>query len=913
MGTFQATLAKGNESALHLGPERPRVYSDLSPDEKERVDRIEVKGTIHEMQLQLVIRELRKELGMQIQVKKGRLNVDEQPVQDLSLNIDNVFQADDCDAFDSDVDEAPTTQTMFMANLLSVDPVYDEAGPSYDSDILSKVHDYDHYQDTVCEHHEVREVHDDVQPNYIIDSHADYTSDSNMISYDQYVKDNALPVVQNVFYTATDSALTVSRFSDMHEAFNALQKCIAKLESEKSNLKNKIQNDDHDATQRSGSKRRNNREFHLDYLKHLKESLSTLHEIVEEAKVEKPLDSSLAYAFLYTKHSHELVVQIVLWYLDSGFSKHMTGDHSRLRNSVKKFTGTVRLGNHHFGAIMGYGDYVVGDTVIFREAFMLCLRYGWLQQGVTAESTIMEDNLLAPVDNDPFVNYFTPKTSSEASSSGMLVQHNQLMSLKHIIISGNGARITRLIMSLAIPLDRYPPENNWKPIPCALKWIYKVKLDEYDDVLKNKARLVAKGYRQEEGIDFEESFAPVARIKAIRIFIAMAASKNMTIYQKDVNTTFLNGELKEEVYIMRFNEMYKFSDGMLTRILEAVDYKVKEYRVNRLNPASSKNHPPMLNKENYFPWSSRLFRYAKSRPNGKLIYNSIINGSNVRRMIPEPDKNKEGLEYSDVPPPIAQIYSSPKKDLSWTGLLEFADDTIIDYSRPSPAIESTSDDAQNRNPFVSETVASPITPKPFIKFVKPKDSQSKSKTSKTESPKKPPVKYAEQYRKPNKKPNVRGNQRNWNNLKTHQLGPDFVMKKKACFNCGDFNHLAYDCRKRVKKQTSRSQNKTHDSFIPKPVVHRPFRPPEFPPVNRKFPTSNSNVSTVCCCCSRHVNTARPKAVINRRNWVNDVKVSACWVWKPVKSNSASIILKRYDYVDVRGRSTSIMAWVPKKV
>nr|GEW78100.1 retrovirus-related Pol polyprotein from transposon TNT 1-94 [Tanacetum cinerariifolium] len=73
-----------------------------------------------------------------------------------------------------------------------------------------------------------------------------------------------------------------------------------------------------------------------------------------------------------------------------------------------------------------------------------------------------------------------------------------------------------------------------------------VKFDEYDDDLKNKARLVAKGYRQEEGIDFEESFAPVARIEAIRIFIANAASKNMTIYQMDVKTTFLNGELKEE-------------------------------------------------------------------------------------------------------------------------------------------------------------------------------------------------------------------------------------------------------------------------------------------------------------------------------------------------------------------------------
>ncbi|GKC64757.1 retrovirus-related pol polyprotein from transposon TNT 1-94, partial [Tanacetum coccineum] len=117
-------------------------------------------------------------------------DVDEQPVQDLALNVDNVFQADDCDAFDSDVDEAPMAQTMFMANLSSVDPVYDEAGLLYDSDILSEVHDHDQYQDAICEHHEEHEMHDNVQPNYVVDSHADFTSDSNIIPYDQYVKDN---------------------------------------------------------------------------------------------------------------------------------------------------------------------------------------------------------------------------------------------------------------------------------------------------------------------------------------------------------------------------------------------------------------------------------------------------------------------------------------------------------------------------------------------------------------------------------------------------------------------------------------------------------------------------------------------------------------------------------------------------
>nr|GEX96685.1 hypothetical protein [Tanacetum cinerariifolium] len=218
-------------------------------------------------------------------------DVDEQPIQDLALNVDNVFQADDYDAFDYDVDKAPTAHTMFMANLSSVDHVYDEAGPSYDSNVLFEVHGHDHYQDTICEHHEVHEMHDDVQSNYVVDSHTGYTSNSNMIPYDQ-----------------------------------------------------------------------NNKEVHLDYLKHLKESVATLHKIVEEAKVERPLDRSVVSACLYTKNFLELleyVVHIVLWYLDSGYSKHMTGDRSRLRNFMKKFIGTVRFGNDHFGAIMGYGDYVL--------------------------------------------------------------------------------------------------------------------------------------------------------------------------------------------------------------------------------------------------------------------------------------------------------------------------------------------------------------------------------------------------------------------------------------------------------------------------------------------------------------------------------------------------------------------------
>nr|GFB60964.1 retrovirus-related Pol polyprotein from transposon TNT 1-94 [Tanacetum cinerariifolium] len=80
-----------------------------------------------------------------------------------------------------------------------------------------------------------------------------------------------------------------------------------------------------------------------------------------------------------------------------------------------------------------------------------------------------------------------------------------------------------------------------KVMVITLKWIYKVKLDELGGILKNKARLVACGYRQEEGINFEESFSPVARLEVVQIFLAFVAHMNMTVYQMDVKTAFLNG------------------------------------------------------------------------------------------------------------------------------------------------------------------------------------------------------------------------------------------------------------------------------------------------------------------------------------------------------------------------------------
>ncbi|GJU62745.1 retrovirus-related pol polyprotein from transposon TNT 1-94 [Tanacetum coccineum] len=197
-------------------------------------------------------------------------------------------------------------------------------------------------------------------------------------------------------------------------------------------------------------------------------------------------------------------------------------------------------------------------------------------QGVVV-GPIIEHNPFAQADNDHFKNLFALEPSSDESSFGdvssaestkVVHPHNHLRkwSKDHPLdnVIGNPSCLNvNTAMDEACWFEAMQEEIHefdrlqvWELVPkpncvmiIALKWIYKVKLDEYGDVLKNKAQLVTKGYRQEEGIDFEESFALVARIKAIRIFIANAASKNMINYQMDVKTAFLNGEMKEEVYV----------------------------------------------------------------------------------------------------------------------------------------------------------------------------------------------------------------------------------------------------------------------------------------------------------------------------------------------------------------------------
>ncbi|GKE24783.1 hypothetical protein Tco_1436295 [Tanacetum coccineum] len=284
------------------------------------------------------------------------------------------------------------------------------------------------------------------------------------------------------------------------------------------------------------------------------------------------------------------------------------------------------------------------------------------------------------------------------------------------------------------------------------------------------------------------------------------------------------------------------------------------------------------------------------------------------------NKSKNSLGYSEVPPPHPLIYNRPKKlDLSYSGLDEFKEPEFKGYGLENSEQESNvvcdkkSDNSKEDSEefLVEEQVSqdtssfvesSPNVDKETIFLVNKKVEFTKPKNH--EKPVKKSVKYAEMYR--SQKP--RGNQRNCNNQKSQQLGNDFVMHNTACYVCGSFDHLQYTCKQKRQLNgqkeekpvwnNARRVNHQNSPRITHPNLKRHMVP-------RKILTRSGPIL---------LNTAR-QSYFNavRTNRVNVVKASACWIWRPIKPNSTSITLKRYDYVDVRGRPRSVMAWVPKKV
>ncbi|GKB06302.1 ribonuclease H-like domain-containing protein [Tanacetum coccineum] len=313
------------------------------------------------------------------------------------------------------------------------------------------------------------------------------------------------------------------------------------------------------------------------------------------------------------------------------------------------------------------------------------------------------------------------------------------------------------------------------------------------------------------------------------------------------------------------------------------------------------------------------------------------------------DKDKNGLgfnEYSVVPPPPTQVYSPPKNDLSWTGLPEFVDDTVTDYSRPTPSIDVPRDVSESVSFFEQRGSVGNVLSKPMISFVKETGCPSVPKVINTENSRKPIVKYVEMYRNTYQSPKVmsnifsapiieewnsedesevdftlnetvrssfehekfdkftkevvgkketpkqnhpRGNQRNWNNQKSQQLGKDFVMQNKACYNCGSFEHLKFDCKQNTRvnkgKIWSRVDNNNNNMKYPYTLNSAYPKLTSFKPahshVKRPFVRKTAVKNKVWVPTARTKDpTAKPTVVAIKGNRGKAVKASACWIWRP---------------------------------
>nr|GEY31077.1 retrovirus-related Pol polyprotein from transposon TNT 1-94 [Tanacetum cinerariifolium] len=346
-----------------------------------------------------------------------------------------------------------------------------------------------------------------------------------------------------------------------------------------------------------------NKDAHIDYIKNSREQANTLREIVKHAKALRPSDSNLDSASMASeKFSSRPRPQLMtLGTLSLGIMPNPPSltpyvpptkkDRDILFQPMldEYFNSPPSVASLVLAVVASDPADPTGTpslTTIDQDApFPSTSQTPQETQSLVIPSGVEEHfhNIkVSHLDNDPFLGVLIPELNSKESSSNQppehLIKWTKDHSMDNVIGNPSRPKESCWIKAMQEELNEFERIEVWELIPrpdhfmiITLKWILKVKVDELGRVLKNKARLVARGYHQEEGIDFEEYFMLVARLEAIRIFIAYAAPKNMTAYQMDVGIALLNGILREEVYVSqpdKFvdnynpNHMYKLKKAL---------------------------------------------------------------------------------------------------------------------------------------------------------------------------------------------------------------------------------------------------------------------------------------------------------------------------------------------------------------
>nr|GEY94784.1 hypothetical protein [Tanacetum cinerariifolium] len=236
------------------------------------------------------------------------------------------------------------------------------------------------------------------------------------------------------------------------------------------------------------------------------------------------------------------IVQIFLWIIDSGCSKHMTGNRTLLTNFVEKFLGTDRFGNNDFAVISGYGDVVIGYMMIKKVYYVEGLGHNLFSVGQFCDMGLEVASRKSKcfVRNEDSVDLLT----DDRSSNLYTISLNESIPI-NMVPNGDEASTSYNVFNERL-------EDAYFDATEALRdadWVSAMQ-EELDQFARLKVwRLVPRPEgKSQEGIDYDETFSPVARIKAIHLFLAYAAHKDFTVFQMDVKTAFLNGILKEEVY-----------------------------------------------------------------------------------------------------------------------------------------------------------------------------------------------------------------------------------------------------------------------------------------------------------------------------------------------------------------------------